>query len=300
MLRRSTCGMEDDDRAHPGGRRTPLSFKKVHDPAFERAPAPRHPVRDTGGPNLDFEDDPARAAPQGDDARSSNTQERAAPRHHRHRRGRRSTSPAFEAVPASLGVAQQRLSTPDHRRPSRTRWRWRTGTARAAAVGTSGRVKAHSCQVAVAPRRRCARVGDAGPARFGPRPIRMGGAGRSAHPRACRVGSSWASRSRCSWSGSLGSRATSGSAGRSNPAHTITTPSTVGIADGDRDTGHRDHHAADAEGDAAVRRHARRQRRLWRGRTRDSGRAARAGPEHRDEHQPVLHRFHHRAQGARE
>ena len=39
----------------PEGDGPPLSFKKVDPTHFERAPAPREPARDTGGPNLAFE-----------------------------------------------------------------------------------------------------------------------------------------------------------------------------------------------------------------------------------------------------
>jgi hypothetical protein len=95
--------------AEGGG--TPLSFKKVHDPAFERAPAPRPPVRETGGPNLDFETTPRVPLPRvtTPDPRTLKNAPPAAPPPPQ---GPPSRSPAFEAVPASLGVAQQRLSTP--------------------------------------------------------------------------------------------------------------------------------------------------------------------------------------------
>jgi hypothetical protein len=69
---------------------TPPPFKKVEDHAqFERAPAPREPVRNPGDPNLAFEAVPIAPPPPEPPAKL----------------------PAFEAVPASLNVAQQRLST---------------------------------------------------------------------------------------------------------------------------------------------------------------------------------------------
>ena len=47
----------------PEGGGPPLSFKKVDDAAhFERAPAPREPARDSGGPNLAFEAAPRQPA----------------------------------------------------------------------------------------------------------------------------------------------------------------------------------------------------------------------------------------------
>ncbi len=99
---------------------TPLSFKKVEDAAhFERAPAPRAPVRDAGAPNLAFEDAPrAPIAPAtAPDPRtlktsrptSLNVSDPASPP-----AGLTpgSKPPTFEAVPASVAVAQQRLSKP--------------------------------------------------------------------------------------------------------------------------------------------------------------------------------------------
>src|SRR5450631_2271509 len=108
-----------------------LSFRKVPDHTqFEHAPTPpREPVRDTGGPNLAFEAAPrpnlafeaaprpnlafevgprtqvppaeASSDPRAILASSLTPPIEAAPKPH-----------AFEAVPASLGIAQQRLSTP--------------------------------------------------------------------------------------------------------------------------------------------------------------------------------------------
>ena len=100
---------------------TPLSFKKVEDPAhFERAPAPRQPARDNGGPNLDFEAAPRVPLPRATtpDPRTLKTSPLAPPPPPPPALASPpfdappSRSPTFEAVPASLGVAQQRLSTP--------------------------------------------------------------------------------------------------------------------------------------------------------------------------------------------
>ncbi len=95
---------------------TPLSFKKVADPAhFERAPMAKQPSLDAGDPNLAFEAAPRVALPRPTtpDPRTpaspptpTATIPAAPPLAPAPR------SPAFEAVPASLGVAQQRLSTP--------------------------------------------------------------------------------------------------------------------------------------------------------------------------------------------
>jgi hypothetical protein len=106
---------------------TPPPFKKVEDQAhFERAPAPRDPARDTGDPNLAFETAPRTplAPVTTPDPRALSTSPLAPPP------GPLPASPsfvavamsppsaepppklpAFEAVPASLSVAQQRLST---------------------------------------------------------------------------------------------------------------------------------------------------------------------------------------------
>jgi len=91
---------------------TPLSFKKFQDPAqFERAPAPREPARDPGGANLAFEAAPRVPLPRvtTPDPRTLKTAPLAPPPPPPPPQG---PSPAFEAVPASLGVGQQRLSTP--------------------------------------------------------------------------------------------------------------------------------------------------------------------------------------------
>jgi hypothetical protein len=103
----------------PEGGGTPLSFKKVQDPAhYERAPAPSQPVRDTGGPSLDFEAAPRVPLPRvtTPDPRTLRTSPLAPPQPPPPAAPPYDTepsrSPAFEAVPASLGVAQQRLSTP--------------------------------------------------------------------------------------------------------------------------------------------------------------------------------------------
>jgi hypothetical protein len=106
------------DQTQEGGS---LSFGKVPDhPQFEHAPTPsREPVRDTGGPNLAFEAAPrptfafdgsprsqvppaeASSDPRAILASALMPPPEAPPKPH-----------SFEAVPASLGVAQQRLSTP--------------------------------------------------------------------------------------------------------------------------------------------------------------------------------------------
>ena len=73
----------------PAEGETPPPFKKFEEHSqFERAPAPREPVRNPGDPNLAFETVPMAPPP-------------AEP----------PKLPGFEAVPASLNVAQQRLST---------------------------------------------------------------------------------------------------------------------------------------------------------------------------------------------
>ncbi len=99
----------------PEGGGPPLSFKKVDDAAhFERVPAPREPARDSGGPNLAFEAAPRQPAARGTapDPRTLKTSPPppAPPAPADLASGAR--SPAFEAVPASVAVAQQRLSTP--------------------------------------------------------------------------------------------------------------------------------------------------------------------------------------------
>ncbi len=99
---------------------TPLSFKKVEDAAhFERAPAPRAPERDAGAPNLAFEAAPrAPIAPStAPDPRTLKTSQPTAlqgpaPASPPAGLTPGSKPPTFEAVPASVGVAQQRLSTP--------------------------------------------------------------------------------------------------------------------------------------------------------------------------------------------
>ena len=99
---------------------TPLSSKKVEDPAhFERAPAPRQPVREAGDPNLAFEAAPRapivptttpdprtlRTSPPPPQPTGPSPDATADPV-----AGTR--PPTFEAVPASVAVAQGRLSTP--------------------------------------------------------------------------------------------------------------------------------------------------------------------------------------------
>ncbi|MGD0195495.1 MAG: hypothetical protein ABSC35_11605 [Candidatus Dormibacteria bacterium] len=98
---------------------TPLSFKKVPDPAhFERAPMPKQPVLDAGDPSLAFEAAPRVTLPRPvtpdprtlkNSPQPPQTSLPAAPPIGAPPSGAR---PAFEAVPASLGVAQGRLSTP--------------------------------------------------------------------------------------------------------------------------------------------------------------------------------------------
>jgi hypothetical protein len=97
----------------PEGGGDPLSFRKVQDPQFERAPAPREPVRDSGGPNLDFEAAPRVALPRATspDPRALNGAPPPPPAPPPPSAGG-SRPHAFEAVPASIAVAQQRLSTP--------------------------------------------------------------------------------------------------------------------------------------------------------------------------------------------
>lgn len=98
----------------PEGGGTPLSFTKVPDQAhFERAPMAKQPALDPGDPSLAFEAAPRVTLPRPatPDPRNLSTSPPppppppvSAPPGSR--------PPAFEAVPASLGVAQQRLSTP--------------------------------------------------------------------------------------------------------------------------------------------------------------------------------------------
>lgn len=112
------AGWEDMTEHTPEGGGTPLSFKKVPDPGqFERAPAAKPPSFDAGDPNLAFEAAPRVVLPRpaSPDPRTLKTAPPApqgampaappvdAPPGSR---------PMFEAVPASVGVAQQRLSTP--------------------------------------------------------------------------------------------------------------------------------------------------------------------------------------------
>ena len=99
----------------PEGGGPPLSFKKVDDSAhFERAPAPREPARDSGGPNLAFEAAPRQPAAPGTapDPRTLKTSLPAPVTPAPADLAPGAKSPAFEAVPASVAVAQQRLSTP--------------------------------------------------------------------------------------------------------------------------------------------------------------------------------------------
>jgi hypothetical protein len=103
----------------PEGGGTSLSFNKVPNPAhFERAPAPKQPAMDAGDPNLAFEAAPRVTLPRPatPDPRTLKTAPpppqgalAAAPPLGAPPASR---TPTFEAVPASLGVAQQRLSTP--------------------------------------------------------------------------------------------------------------------------------------------------------------------------------------------
>src|SRR3984957_20032662 len=96
----------------PEGDGPALSFKKVDPTPFERAPAPREPTRDTGGPNLAFEAAPRQPAAPGipPDPRTLKTSPPAPTRHLPDELAFGSASPAFEAVPVSAGGAQQRLS----------------------------------------------------------------------------------------------------------------------------------------------------------------------------------------------
>jgi hypothetical protein len=99
----------------PEGGGTPLSFKKVPDQQhYERAPMPKQPVLDAGDPSLAFEAAPRVTLPRPTtpDPRTLNTAPPAPPPAPSLGAPPPSRSPAFEAVPASLGVAQQRLSTP--------------------------------------------------------------------------------------------------------------------------------------------------------------------------------------------
>lgn len=92
----------------PEGGGTPLSFKKIQEPAgFERVPAPKQPVRDVGGGNLAFEAAPRVPLPRvATDPRALKANPPPPPQ------GPGPRAPAFEAVPASLAVGTQRLSTP--------------------------------------------------------------------------------------------------------------------------------------------------------------------------------------------
>ncbi|MFZ2032434.1 MAG: hypothetical protein WAW53_01620 [Candidatus Dormiibacterota bacterium] len=98
----------------PEGDGPPLSFKKVDPTPFERAPAPREPARDTGGPNLAFEAAPRQPTAPGTppDPRTLKTSPPAPAPPAPVDLASGGRSPAFEAVPASVAVAQQRLSTP--------------------------------------------------------------------------------------------------------------------------------------------------------------------------------------------
>jgi len=99
----------------PEGDGPPLSFKKVEDRAhFERAPAPREPAPNTGGPNLAFEAAPRQPIAPGipPDPRTLKTSPPAPPPAAPVNPASGPRLPAFEAVPASVAVAQQRLSTP--------------------------------------------------------------------------------------------------------------------------------------------------------------------------------------------
>jgi hypothetical protein len=111
--------MEQMTERNPEGGGAPLSFKKVQDQThYERAPAAREPVRESGGPHLAFEAAPRTPlppvapdprtlkqsplmSPPPPDPRTPSTEPPPG-----------SKLPAFEAVPASNVAAQQRLSTP--------------------------------------------------------------------------------------------------------------------------------------------------------------------------------------------
>ena len=98
----------------PEGGGIPLSFRKVPDPAhFERAPVAKPPSLDAGDPNLAFESAPRVVLPRPaqPDPRILKTAPQASPAAPPVG-APPGSRPAFEAVPASLGVAQQRLSTP--------------------------------------------------------------------------------------------------------------------------------------------------------------------------------------------
>ncbi|MFZ0181505.1 MAG: hypothetical protein WAL84_16800 [Candidatus Dormiibacterota bacterium] len=114
-----------DHTPEDGG--TPPPFKNVEDQAhFERAPAPREPVRDSGDPNLAFEAAPRTPLPPATtpDPRALSSSPPApsgpvAPLPSFEAVPKPPPSaepplklPAFEAVPASVAVAQQRLSKP--------------------------------------------------------------------------------------------------------------------------------------------------------------------------------------------
>jgi hypothetical protein len=103
----------------PEGGGTPLSFKKVPEPAhFERAPMARPPALDAGDPSLAFEAAPRVTLPRPTtpDPRTLHTSppppQAAMPAAPPIGAPPGARPHAFEAVPASLGVAQQRLSTP--------------------------------------------------------------------------------------------------------------------------------------------------------------------------------------------
>jgi hypothetical protein len=98
---------------------TPLSFKKVPDQAhFERAPMAKRPELDAGDPSLAFEAAPRVTLPRPTtpDPRTLKTSPppppSAMPAAPPIGAPPGSRPPAFEAVPASVAVAQQRLSTP--------------------------------------------------------------------------------------------------------------------------------------------------------------------------------------------
>jgi hypothetical protein len=113
------AGWKTMTERNPEGGGVPLSFKKVQDQThYERAPAAREPVRDTGGPNLAFEDAPRAPLPQvAPDPRTLKQSPLMPPPAPELKAPPiepppASRLPAFEAVPASSVAAQQRLSTP--------------------------------------------------------------------------------------------------------------------------------------------------------------------------------------------
>ena len=104
---------------NPEGGGVPLSFRKAQEQThFERAPAAGEPVRDTGGPNLAFEAAPRAPLPQvAPDPRTLKQSPLMPPPAPEPgtpaiERPPASRLPTFEAVPASSVAAQQRLSTP--------------------------------------------------------------------------------------------------------------------------------------------------------------------------------------------